>query len=170
MEKICNGLMGGMAMPQDDAYLAEVMDILENETFQSMESYVQHGVTSCLQHCVSVSYKSYCACKKYGLDARAAARAGLLHDLFLYDWHKHRPGKGEGMHGFTHARTALQNAEKEFELTELEREIILRHMWPLTLTPPKSKEAYIVSWFDKVCSVREALGMDCTVQPQTLEE
>ena len=115
-----------------------------------MREYVQHGVTSCLEHCISVSYRSYLACKEYGLDARAAARAGLLHDLFLYDWHSHRPEPGEGLHGFTHPRRALEKAERDFELNDAERAIILHDMWPLTITPPTQRASYKVLWPDKV--------------------
>ncbi|MDL2324750.1 HD family phosphohydrolase [Ruminococcaceae bacterium OttesenSCG-928-A16] len=145
-------------VPDDDAYIAQVQDILENESFQSMKEFIQHGTTSCLAHCIAVSYHSYATCKKYGLHSRAAARAGLLHDLFLYDWHTHKAKKGDGMHGFTHPRRALQNAQKEFDLTLLEQEIILKHMWPLTILPPKSKEAYVVLYHDKICSLKETLG------------
>ena len=74
-----------VAVPQDEEYLALVRDILENEQVRSMDGYFQHGRTTCLRHSINVSYLSYLFCKKHGLDARAAARGGLLHDLFLYD-------------------------------------------------------------------------------------
>ena len=87
-------------MPQDEEYLALVRDILKNEQVRSMDGYFQHGRTTCLRHSINVSYLSYLFCKKHGLDARAAARGGLLHDLFLYDWHFYRRRKGERLHGF----------------------------------------------------------------------
>lgn len=149
-----------IVLPHDEEYLQEVWDILENETFQLMQNYIQHGTTTCLQHCIAVSYHSYCTCLAYGLNARETARAGLLHDLFLYDWHSYKRQKGERLHGFSHPRKALENACKEFNLTPLEQEIILRHMWPLTLRPPKSKEAYVVIYHDKMCSMRETLGLE----------
>ncbi len=148
----------GVFVPDDEKYIAMVQDILENESFQSMREYTQHGDTSCLAHSVAVSYNSYLTCEKYGLDSRSAARAGLLHDMFLYDWHTHKPGKGFQMHGFSHPRKALENAEKEFELNDTEREIILRHMWPLTVIPPRRQESYVVLYHDKVCSLRETFG------------
>lgn len=146
-------------LPDDPEYIAEVADILENQAFLSMRDYVQHGVTTCLEHCIAVSYQSYLSCKKYGLDSRAAARAGLLHDLFLYDWHSHAAETGNRFHGFTHPRAALENAEREFDLTELEKEIILKHMWPLTLKLPRYRETYVVLYHDKVISTRETLGL-----------
>ena len=91
-----------------------------------------------------------------GLDeARAAARAGLLHDLFLYDWHFHAKETGNYFHGLTHPRRALENAQRLFSLTDREKNIILRHMWPLTVTPPKYREAYVIVMFDKYCSLME---------------
>lgn len=145
-------------VPDDLDYIALVNDILESPAFQSMKEFVQHGTTSCLSHCVAVSYRSYLTCLEYGLDARAAARGGLLHDFFLYDWHNHYAETGNRFHGLTHPQKALENAEKEFELTDVEKEIIQKHMWPLTVSPPKHMETYVVVFHDKACSMRETFG------------
>ncbi len=32
---------------------------------------------------------------------------------------------------------------------------ILKHMWPLTIVPPKYKESYIVAGIDKYCALME---------------
>lgn len=148
----------GVYVPDDDDYIAIVQDILENEDFLSMANFIQHGTTTCLEHSIAVSYRSYITAKKYGLDSQSVARGGLLHDFFLYDWHSHQQETGNHFHGFTHPRTALENAEKVFELNDTEREIIVRHMWPLTVIPPKNKEAYVVLYHDKACSMRETFG------------
>lgn len=158
MELAMRRIAAEVVVPDDADYIAEVEDILQNETFQSMKEFVQHGVTSCLAHCIAVSYLSYRTCLARGLNARAAARAGLLHDMFLYDWHSNKSRSRAHLHGFTHPKKALENAEKEFELTDLEKEIIVRHMWPLTPTPPKSKEAFVVLYHDKMCGLRETFG------------
>jgi uncharacterized protein len=142
-------------VPADPAYLALVEDILANAEVRSMDKYIQHGTTSCLQHSVLVSYLSYRYCRKKGWDARAAARGGLLHDLFLYDWHHRKRQPGELLHGFEHPRKALANARRLFALTPKEEEIILRHMWPLTLVAPRCKEAFVVVMYDKYCSLKE---------------
>ena len=39
----------------DEEYLSYVMDILEHPVFQSMERYIQHGQTTCRDHCIRVS-------------------------------------------------------------------------------------------------------------------
>lgn len=143
---------------QDAEYLGQVQDILEHPVFCSMENYYQHGRTTCREHCIRVSYLSYRICCRMGWDSRAAARAALLHDLFLYDWHTHAELTGERFHGFTHPRAALNNAVRYFDLTKQERNMILRHMWPLTPIPPATREGMAVCYADKVCSSAEVAG------------
>lgn len=139
----------------DEEYLSYVMDILEHPVFQSMERYIQHGQTTCRDHCIRVSYLTYRICRRMGWNSRESARAGLLHDLFLYDWHTHGKMTGERFHGFTHPRTAMNNAEKYFEVTENQKNMILRHMWPLTPIPPATKEGMALCLADKACSLAE---------------
>lgn len=94
--------------------------------------------------------------KKRDLDYRAVARAGLLHDLFFYDW---RTTKFDlGSHAFVHPRVALRNAEKITTLSPVEKDIILKHMWGLTLARPKYEESVIVSLVDDYEAVREFMN------------
>lgn len=132
-----------------------VKDLIDNDAVQSMKKFVQHSDISCLEHCINVSYNSYLICKHLGLDYRSAARGGLLHDLFLYDWHITKPEKG--LHAFTHPYAALKNANNYFKLNDKEKDIIQKHMWPLTLKFPKCKEAFIVSFVDKYCASMEVI-------------
>lgn len=131
-----------------------IKDIVANETVLQMKNYIQHFNTNCFDHCKTVAYYSYLMCKELGLDYRSAARAGMLHDLFLYDWRKPRPDN-KRLHGFRHPRTALNNAMKLFELNEIEKDIILKHMWPLTVKLPKYKESYIITLADKYATYLE---------------
>ena len=142
----------------DQAYLDCVRDILEHPVFQSMDEYIQHGNTTCKEHCMRVSYLSYRICVRFGLDGVSAARAGLLHDLFLYDWHTYGKETGHRFHGFTHPRAALLNARKYFKLNAREENAILRHMWPLTPIPPATAAGFAVTAADKICSLEETLG------------
>lgn len=139
----------------DAEYMDCVRDILEHPVFRSMDAYIQHGTTTCREHCIQVSYLAYKLCRRFGGNWRSAARAGLLHDLFLYDWHTHARDTGKHFHGFTHPRTALDNADRYFDLSEEDRMVILRHMWPLTPIPPVSRAGYAVTFADKFCSSRE---------------
>lgn len=143
---------------EDDEYIGCTLDILSHEQFQKLNSYIQHGTATCLVHSVNVSYLSYLYCKKHHMDWRNAARGGLLHDLFLYDWHHHFKKTGNRFHGFTHPKTALKNADKFFHLNKVEKDIILKHMWPLTIIPPRYKESMVVCMIDKYCSTMETIG------------
>lgn len=133
-----------------------IKDLVENETIQKMKNYRQHYNTSCFEHCKNVAYYSYLICKKYNLDYVSAARAGMLHDLFLYDWRVKQDGR-KGFHGFRHPRIALNNASKLFELNNKEQDIILKHMWPITIILPKYKESYIITLVDKYCAIQESI-------------
>lgn len=139
---------------EDVEYLSYVEDLLATEEVQKLANYTQHVNSTRLEHCLSVSYYSYLLAKKWGGDAKATARAGLLHDLFYYDW---RTTKfDEGSHAYMHPRIAIKNAEKITQLSDLERDIILKHMWGATIAPPKYKESYIVTLVDKYCAIKEA--------------
>lgn len=132
-----------------------ISDLIQNETVRSMENFIQHSNITCLEHSIYVSYSSYLICRRLGLDYRSAARGGLLHDFFLYDWHITKPTNG--LHGFTHPSTALKNANEKFSLNKIEKDIIEKHMWPLTIRLPKYKESFIVSFVDKYCSLMEII-------------
>ena len=150
-----------MSWSTDDEYMDMVRDIMENPVFRTMERYIQHGHTTCLEHCIRVSYRSYRLCRRWGWDARDAARGGLLHDFYLYDWHTHARETGKHFHGFTHPRTAAENAVRCFDVTEREKNIILRHMWPLTLIPPRHREGFAVVCEDKLCGLEETAAAFC---------
>lgn len=133
-----------------------IADIISNETVQKMKEYRQHCDTSCYEHCLHVAYYSYVIAKKLKLDYISTARAAMLHDLFLYDWRqKYVESKIHGLHAFAHPKIALRNALMLFNLNELEQEIIVKHMWPVTIAFPKHKETYIVTFMDKYSAIKE---------------
>ena len=88
---------------------------------------------------LQVSYVAYGVCKFFGLDYSAAARGGLLHDFFLYDWKEYKAirKKGEANHGRMHPHIALENSLEHFALSEKEKDIIVTHMWPKTYQFPR---------------------------------
>ena len=127
----------------DAQYVAIVKDLLAQPAVQKLANYTQHHHSNRLQHSIAVSYDSYRLAKRMHLDYRSTARAGLLHDLFYYDW---RTTKFDlGSHAFIHPRVALRNAEKLTNLNAKERDIILKHMFGATLALPKYMESLIVS-------------------------
>lgn len=137
-------------------YMSCVWDIIDNEKIQKMDQYVQHCQTSRLQHSINVSYYSFLICRFLGWDYRSAARAGLMHDMFYYDWRVTKSIRSN--HASWHPRVALDNAQKITELNKIEKDAIIKHMWPCTLVPPRYKESYVVTFVDKICAVCEAAG------------
>lgn len=133
-------------------YKGCIKDLIQDKTVQSMEKYGHHSNISCLGHSIHVSYTSYLICRNLSMDYRSAARGGLLHDFFLYDW---RRVKSKAVHGFTHSRIALDNAKQRFSLNKVEQDIIEKHMWPITTSLPRYKESYIVALVDIYCMLVE---------------
>lgn len=145
--------------PADKEYISIVKDILLNEEFQRLKEFFHHN-SSIYEHARRVSYLSYRICKILNLDYRAAARGGLLHDFFLYDWRNHKEPElaAEKFHGLHHPKIALENSMRHFELSDKEKDIIVKHMWPLTFTPPRYRESYVVTFVDKYLSSSEFLS------------
>ena len=67
-------------------YMDCVKDIYHSNSMKKLDKFEQHNHTSRLQHSVNVSYYSFLWSKKLGLDYRSAARAGLMHDMYYYDF------------------------------------------------------------------------------------
>lgn len=85
-----------------------VRDLLDSPEVQSMRSIRHHPGMSCYDHSVFVSYVAFRLARRWKLDYRTAARAGLLHDLYLYD--PRQPGSHQGNQCFAHPKAALSNA------------------------------------------------------------
>lgn len=143
-------------MPEilEEEYLEIVGDILENEKFQELKDFYHHN-SSIYVHSLRVSYYSYKVAKTLELDHVAVARGGLLHDFFTYDWREYKKVKSNKNHGLEHPKTALKNAERHFEVSAIEQDIILKHMWPKAFGLPKFKESILVSMIDKYCATEE---------------
>jgi len=134
-------------------FYLHINDLLEQESVQQLDDFIQHFCHSRLKHSMDVAYYSFFIAKVFGWDARSTARAGLLHDLFLYD--RYNEDCDHKNHTKNHPIIALENARKITELNDIEANIIRRHMWLATLVPPRYKEGYIVTFVDKYCAAKE---------------
>ena len=147
-------------IPQDPTLLEMCRlgeDVLDSEHMQSLRAFVQHGAVTRYEHCLSVCYLALRIAERYHVevDKRSMVRGALLHDFFMYDWHD--PGNLRLLHGFTHAREALETAIREFELNDIERDVIKKHMFPLNIALPRYKETVIVTLADKISAVLETV-------------
>lgn len=140
---------------------ALVGDLKHHPLVERMKRYKQHGDVSTYEHCERVTEASYRLNRFLRLkaDERSLLRGAMLHDFYLYDWHK-KDGGTHRWHGFHHAKRAAENAKTLLGVSEKERQIIASHMWPLSPTHiPRSREAWIVCLTDKWCSLQETLFM-----------
>lgn len=146
------------SIDNDEEFQAIINELITNDTVQQMKNFRQHYETSCFDHCYMAAYYCYSICKKYHLDYKSATRAAMLHDLFLYDWRIKQPNR-KGFHAFTHGKTACDNACKLFDLNEKEKDIIIKHMWPVTIRFPKSIEGFVLTFVDKYCAISESIDI-----------
>ena len=146
-------------LEEDKEFYYAISDILANKIVMSSDKILHHSKTSCYRHMFNVSYYTYKMCKWLKLDYVSAARGAMLHDLYLYTWHKECGIINELLkkHLWIHPRLALQNASKYFELNDIEKDIIIKHMWPVTIRFPKYAESFIVGIADKFCCVMEVV-------------
>ncbi|MDU1955388.1 MAG: HD domain-containing protein [Peptoniphilus lacydonensis] len=139
--------------------LKEIIEELNKNTrFLKTKNYIQHGNTTVYSHVISVAKKSIEIAEKYNLnvDMDSLIRGALLHDYFLYDWHDKKHKKS--FHGFTHPKKAYKNARSELDLNNVEKDIIIKHMFPLTVVPPKYLESWIITYADKWVSTVETVS------------
>lgn len=143
----------------ENEYYDIVTDILMNTEFQLLRNYYHHN-SSIYEHVNIVSFISYKICKYLHFDFVSAARGALLHDFFLYDWRNHEaPDLDKNKyHGTHHPKIAYNNSLKHFDLNKVEKDIILKHMWPLTIIPPLHKESFLVSFVDKLVASKEYMN------------
>ena len=132
-------------------------DILKSANMQKEKKFLQHGKVSVYTHSVRVAVLSLFLAEllRVKVNEEAMMRGALLHDYFLYDWHE--KDDSHRWHGFSHARAALKNAKKDFQLGEIEQDVIQKHMFPLNLKPPKYKESVLVCLADKLSAMEETI-------------
>lgn len=145
---------------KEDYKAKEILSNIQSEEHvQEMKNYIQHGNVSTYEHCENVARLSYRIDHAFSLhsDLEVLLTGAMLHDFFLYDWHK----KGDGthqLHGFQHAGRASENAKKYFDIDDRTNHVIYSHMWPLNPKRiPRSREAWIVCVADKWVSLQETL-------------
>lgn len=133
------------------------ISLRENPIIQQLKKYPNHNISNLFDHSSRVAICAYDMSRRLhiSVDGKSLAKGAMLHDFYLY---QARGNKEIGVkaHWFGHPGTALENAEKKFQLTELEKNIITSHMWPLNfLHFPRSREALLVNFADKICAFGE---------------
>ena len=159
--------------PSFDEWFRIVKVVLLNDEFQKRKYFMHHHNLSVWDHSILVSFKSFLIAKNIGADCTVCALAGILHDFYpqawLYSEELAQIDDGKylkeinvkkplfKMHGFTHGKEAALNYVKYFPKLEDDKitDSIKRHMFPLTLIPPKYIEGIIITSVDKLNSLSE---------------
>ena len=139
---------------KDQEYLCIINNIINSEEFQKMGK-IRHHNTTRLDHLLKVSYHSYKVAKSLKLDYKSAAVGGLLHDFYNEEICECNKVKEKVKIFSSHPMEAVENSEKLFNLSDIEKNIIETHMFPINYKIPKYAESWVVSFVDKVLSIGE---------------
>ena len=134
----------------DEEFESIISPILEIDEFNQLKYITHHGITR-FDHSMRVAYFSYKVCKALHLNYKEVTEAALLHDFFFHEV-EHESKTGRLRH---HPDYAVKNASKYFDLTDRQVDIIRTHMFPVTFTPPKYLESWIVDFLDDIAAVYE---------------
>ena len=135
-----------------------IIKIISTPEYQTMKNHRHHIKTNTYSHSIKVAYLCYKFHKKFNMKINLTSliRGALLHDYYLYDWHIKT--KDTKWHGFKHPKRAYNNAIRDYaNINKIEKDIILHHMFPLTIIPPKTKEGWIVCIMDKIAAISDYL-------------
>lgn len=133
-----------------------VKPIISSREYYKRKSFRHHGDITVYEHSINVSKMAYRIAKSLNMDYKSAAIAGILHDLYTTPWQESKEKKPFfQQHGFTHAKDALMNSRKYYKkyLNPKIENSILRHMFPLNITPPRYAIGYILTIADKIVSL-----------------
>lgn len=127
-----------------------ISHISNNEEFLKLKKIKHHGITR-YDHSMRVAYYSYKVTKLLHLDYKETTEAALLHDFFQEEV----ADKNFVARLRKHPKCALKNATNNFDLSEKQMDIIKSHMFPITFTPPKYLESWIVDVVDDISAIQE---------------
>ena len=147
-----------------DKYVSIVGDLLCDELVESMKKYRHHREITTHYHSVYVSYNVLKVCEKLSVtNEREIVRAALLHDFYLYEWYTE---KHDENHIFYHPKESVKNIEAHFgELTELQRNMILSHMFPTAKVMPKYFGSWLLTLTDKRCATADYFKISRAFEP-----
>lgn len=136
-------------------YKSIVLKVLENKEVIKLLEITHHKKTTRLMHCMHVSYRCFLVSYRHQMDYVSAAIGGLLHDFCLTSKGEYTKKTFEDIWCFYHPQVALKNTEKHFVITDIAKDMISKHMFPVTLSIPVYKETYLIAYWDKYYAIRE---------------
>jgi uncharacterized protein len=142
---------------EEQLYAEIVQEYIQDHEWLKLMAYTHHKNTSRLMHCMHVSYLCFLSAYRSHWDYRSAAIGGLLHDFCLFNKKEYAVKNYRDIWCFYHPQEALKLAESKYELSDVARDIISKHMFPVALSFPRHRETWLIAYWDKYCAVREYL-------------
>lgn len=136
-----------------------ISEMLMNEKYALLSEY-KHHKKDIITHNIYVAWMTYKITKFLHLDYVSATRGAMLHDFFHYNWREMKRNILDFTHTKSHPIISYENAVENFKINPLEKDIIVKHMFPLTLRPPKYMESIIVSLVDKIVATCEFISVE----------
>ncbi|MDO4804967.1 MAG: HD domain-containing protein [Lachnospiraceae bacterium] len=136
-------------------------EILESKEFARALEQTHHDKTTVGNHsievaCIALKLSRRLKAFHIPVNEEAVVRGALCHDLGILGRDDKYPNNFICLH--RHPKDSLVAADELLGgLTEMEKDIIANHMFPLTFIPPHHKEAVLVSCADKISSIREVV-------------
>ena len=130
---------------------------LKDEKILRMKDISMHRGSNCYIHCFKVAKRAVNkSLNKKDINLEVVLIGAILHDYYLYDWRKDRSKLKK--HAKNHPNIAIENAIRDFNISNDVQKVIKSHMWPINIKEyPNTKEARIVSLYDKAVTIRETL-------------
>ena len=126
-------------------------DIINKDKYLSLKNDYHHGLTRYI-HSIRVAKYTYKITKLLHLNYINATRGALLHDYFNEaEYLDKRWLDKPRIHPFL----SLNNASKEYNLTMMEQNIIMTHMFPIGGIKPLYLESWVVTIVDKSVATYE---------------
>ncbi len=135
---------------KDREFNSLIQPIVEIEEFQKTKNIRHHGLTR-YDHSRRVAYFSYLVTKFLRLDYKETTKAAMLHDFFTTEVEN----ENAIFKLRRHPNHAVENSQKYFSLSDKQVDIIKTHMFPVTFTPPKYLESWIVDIVDDIVAIYE---------------
>ena len=137
-------------------------DVLESEWFEASKNQKHHFRTSVASHTTQVAAGTLRVCrmmKAHGIevDEEMAVKAALCHDLGMVGRDEKYRNNYETLK--RHPVDSVEIAKTIYpQMNGRMEEVILRHMWPLSLHCPRSAEGFAVSIADKLVSITDVFS------------
>ena len=129
-------------------------NVINSSKYQSLKNDYHHGLNR-YGHIMHVAKGTYNICKFLHLDYVSATRGALLHDYFNESEYLDIKGLNKPK---IHPFLALNNSLKEQNLNNIEKNIIISHMYPIGKIKPLFIESWIVTIIDKSVATYEYIN------------